>query len=249
MSLKQTTSFLLAFVLFVSPLATSYTFAKGGKSGGGSEKKAEKAQKKQEVKVHKQEVKQLKKDLKQKIKQEKKAGKVSTDQVVTEEEDTTDEITNETENVTTNTTDEEEALPKLRRVKNGAQFMYDPATGLVTLTTPSGNQHLLSLPQTAIANMFRNAVPVVEEEEGTEDTTTNTTGNETTNTADTTEDATETTNEVGEMEVTQTVSEIKYLLGLFPVTATKEITVNTETGEIAEADTSILDWIVNTLSF
>lgn len=99
--------------------------------------------------------------------------------------------------------------PTVKRDKNGAQFELDQVTGLVTVTTPSGNTHTLKLPTKAVANMFRNQL--ISNPPASDSATQATTDQDTV--------------------VTKEVTETKFLMGAIPVKVKMNLKINTVTGE------------------
>lgn len=66
----------------------------------------------------------------------------------------------------------------------------------------------------------------------------------------TTSEIEELVNELGQLLLSQQISERKYLLGIFPVEVITELIINTETGEVIEGQpSSLLDWILDHLTF
>jgi hypothetical protein len=115
---------------------------------------------------------------------------------------------------------------KSRNVKaklNGAEFLLDPKTNEVTLTTPSGNEHILThLPDQALSRMKE--AGVISDESFDEDS----------------QELEAVATEDG-IEYTATVSENRKFLSFFPRIVEKKVTLDDTTGEVSEESTS-RDW-------
>jgi len=119
-------------------------------------------------------------------------------------------------------------------LKNGAEFVLDPITNEVTITTPSGEERVLNhLPDQAIekmeaAGLFFGISDDAEEELEVE------------------------TNESGELIYTKKDQIEKKLFGIFPRQVDSKIILNDATGEVTEvelAPNSIFEQFFNAISF
>lgn len=120
----------------------------------------------------------------------------------------------------------------VRAELKGADFSFDPETNQVTLTTPSGNVHLLKhLPDQAVEK-FRERAGVVDIEDP--------------------EEVEVETNEEGEVVYTANTEVEKKLLGIFKRKVKTQLILNDDTGEVTQetmAGGSLLDQILNVWSF
>lgn len=118
-------------------------------------------------------------------------------------------------------------------LEHGAEFILDPATNEVTVTSPSGQEHTLNhLPDQALermeaAGLFSNEGIETEEEVGVE------------------------TNDQGELVYKKKDKIKKRAFGLFPYQVDSEIILNDSTGEVIEqqaAPNSMFEQLLNSVS-
>ncbi|NCN44957.1 MAG: hypothetical protein COU63_00025 [Candidatus Pacebacteria bacterium CG10_big_fil_rev_8_21_14_0_10_36_11] len=123
---------------------------------------------------------------------------------------------------------------KSRNVKahmNGAEFVYDPTTGDVALTTPSGQTHVLThLPDQALARMQEaGLISGFDSENQQLDAVANDDG----------------------VEYSLTVAEKKKFLSFFPRTVERKVTLDDATGEVSQdyTSTSFFTRLMDRLSY
>jgi len=115
------------------------------------------------------------------------------------------------------------------RLSQGAEFTLDPKTSEVTITTPSGNTHVLNhLPDQAIANMTE-AGFFGPNQFLADDIEVETSGDQ--------------------IKYKAKIKEDKRFLGLFRREVEKEIELDDETGEITQAQKPVLQQVLDILSF
>jgi hypothetical protein len=121
---------------------------------------------------------------------------------------------------------------KVRAKVNGAQFTFDQETNLLTLTTPSGNVHILKhLPDQALSRMrlvVTTPIPVDPDSLVID------------------------TNDDDEVIFRTTIEKNKRFLGIFKRTVETEIVLNDETGAVTdteEGSDTLIGSLINALSF
>lgn len=118
------------------------------------------------------------------------------------------------------------------RMQKGAEFVYDPVTNMLTITTPSGNVHELNhLPDQAIAGMIgAGRIAAAEQIEGD----------------------LEIIEEEDTVLYQARVVKNKRLLGIFKRSVPSEVILDDSTGVVTEEEvegTTLIDQILDTLSF